>query len=321
MAYTLFAKTEIASYTDVAALLCVAREDNASSAFWKYQLYGNLCWEYKTNTLYHCGKYDHFSYMEFENEDRIVLEKLPGDISYNKVKDYLDRGFFVMLPINTMLLGYTDIPFKHNVFVTGHENDEFFVFDFWAPSFTWKYERIECKRLFESIDFTNDETVQMIYAFKYNESILGNYDEMPDWGELKKVYTEIWNSSRNRYYDNQKNAYGYVAYQAMCEHLKSINKLTLTDCQNIHVILDHLQFTQNNLKKIFGDRQIIVELISEYNELINHANKLRTTAYRYYISQKDIGKKRDLLLEEVTKIGEAERTQLKHMITVNLGHL
>ena len=71
MAYILFSKTEIASYTDVAALFCVVQENSMASLFWKYQLYGNLCFEYKTNTLYHCGKYDHFSYMEFENEDRI----------------------------------------------------------------------------------------------------------------------------------------------------------------------------------------------------------------------------------------------------------
>lgn len=319
MAYTLFAKTEIASYTDVAALLCVVREDNAASTFWKYQLYGNLCWEYKTNTLYHCGKYDHFSYMEFENEDRIILKKLPRDTSYDEVKYYLDKGFFVLLPINTKTLGYTDAPYKHNVFVTGYENDEFIVFDFWTPSFTWRYERVDCKRLFESIDFTNDETVQMIYAFKYNEETLGKHDEVPDWEGLKNVYTKIWSSSLNGYYDNQKNAYGFAAYQIMCEHLKSIDKLTLTDSQNIHVILDHLQFTQNNLNKLFGGSQIIVDLISKYDELIICINRIRTKAYMYYISQRDIGKIRSFLVEEINNIRVTEQTQFGHIIAVNGG--
>ena len=319
MAYTLFAKTEIASYTDVAALFCVVQEDNAASTFWKYQLYGNLCWEYKTDTLYHCGKYDHFSYMEFENEDRIILEKLPRDTSYGEVKDFLDKGFFVLLPINTKTLGYTNVSYKHNVFVTGYENDEFIVFDFWTPSFTWKYERVECKRLFESIDFTNDETVQMIYAFKYNEDIHEKYDEIPDWKELKNVYSKIWNRSLNEYYDNKKNAYGSAVYQTLCEHLKSIDKLTLTDSQNMHVILDHLQFTQNNLNKLFGRSQIIVDLISKYDELINRANRMRTTAYKYYISQRDIGKIRDRLVREITNIGETEQTQFGYIIASNRG--
>lgn len=319
MAYSLFAKTEIASYTDVAALLCVVQENNAASVFWKYQLYGNLCWEYRTNTMYHCGKYNHFSYMEFENEDRIVLKKLPADTSYDEVKDYLDSGFFVLLPINTKTLGYTTVPYKHNVFVTGYENDEFIVFDFWTPSFTWKYEKVNCKRLFESIDFTNDETVQMIYAFKYNEDIRGKYYEAPEWKEFKKTYTKIWNINLNGYYDNQKSVYGSAAYQALCEHLKSIDKFTLTDSQNIHIILDHLQFTQNTLNKLFGDNPIVMDVISKYDELINHANRIRTAAYKYYISQRDIGKIRDLLVEEITNIKETEQTQLAHIIAGNGG--
>lgn len=317
MTYTLFSKTEIASYTDVAALFCVTPEDNVASVFWKYQLYGNLCWKYKTNTLYHCGKYDHLSYMEFENEDRIVLEKLPRDTSYNEVKNYLDAGFFMLLPINTKALGYTDVPYKHNVFVTGYENNEFIVFDFWTPSFTWKYERVDCNRLFKSIDFTNDETVQMIYAFKYNEDIREKYDAAPNWKELKSVYTKIWNRSLNGYCNNQKDAYGSAAYQALCEHLKSIDKLTLTDGQNMHVILDHLQFTQNTLNKLFGGSQIIVNLVSKYDELINRAKRMRTAAYKYYVSQKDIEKVCGYFVEEITNIRETEQIQLGHIIATN----
>lgn len=319
MAYTLFAKTEIASYTDVAALFCVAQEDSADSAFWKYKLYGNLCWEYKTYTLYHCGKYDHFSYLEFENEDRIILKKLPRYTSYNEVKDYLDKGFFVLLPINTKTLGYTDVPYKHNVFVTGYENDEFIVFDFWTPSFTWKYEKVGCKQLFKSIDFTNDETVQMIYVFKYNEGIRGKCDVALDWEELKNVYTQIWNTILNENYDNQKNAYGIVTYQALCRHLKSIDKFTLTDSQNIHVILDHLQFTQNSLNKLFGNSQVIVDLVSKYNKLINCVKRMRIIAYKYYISQRDIGKIRNLLVEEINNIGKTEQAQIGHIIAANGG--
>lgn len=319
MAYTLFDKTEIASYTDVAALFCVAQEDNEISVFWKYQLYGNICWEYRTCTLYHCGKYDHFSYLEFENEDRINLKKLPRCISYNEVKDYLDKGFFVLLPINTKTLGYTNVSYKHNVFIAGYENDEFIVFDFWTPSFTWKYERVDCKRLFKSIDFTNKETVQMIYVFKYNEDIRGKYVVAPDWKELKNVYTQIWNSNQNEHYDNQKNAYGIVAYQALCEHLKSIEKFTLTDSQNIHVIFDHLQFTKNSLNKLFRNNKIIMNLITEYDKLISRVKRLRTVAYKYYISQRAIGKIRNFLVEEINNIEEIERIQLGHIIAANGG--
>lgn len=317
MAYTLFAKTEIASYTDVAALFCIVQEDDASSTFWKYQLYGNLSWEYKTNTMYHCGKYDHSSYMEFENEDRIDLHKLPNNTSYDKVKEYLDKGFFVLLPINIKMLGYTDFPYKHNVFITGYENDDFIVFDFWTPSFTWKYKRVDCKRLFESIDFSNDETVQKIYVFKYNDCVRKKYEKVPNWEELKFVYSHMWNSSQNHYYDNQKNAYGSEAYQALCEHLSAIDKFTLTDSQNIHVILDHLQFTKNNLKKLFGGHQIIIDLNSEYDELVKCANRMRITAYKYYITQKDIDKICTLFVEEITKIRKVEQKYCRYLIMEN----
>jgi len=314
MSYTLFPKTEIASYTDVAALFCVVPEDNTDSMFWKYQLYGNLSWDKKTNTMYHCGKYSHFSYMELENEDRIVLKKLSCSTHYNKIKDYIDKGFFVLLPINTQTLGYTDDPYIHNVFVTGYENDKFIVFDFWTTSFTWKYEKVGCKCLFDSIDFSNNETVQMIYAFKYNESYRRKHKNIPEWEELKKIYTKEWNPNLNKHYDTQKNEYGFAVYQAMCEHLNAIDKFTLTDGQNMHVILDHLQFTQNTLDKLFGDNQIITDLISKYGELIHRVKKMRTIAYKYYISQKDIGKIRDLIVEEIIKIRETEKAQVGRII-------
>ena len=317
MAYTLFDKTEIASYTDVAALLCVAKDYNEADLFWKYQLYGNLCWNYKNNALYHCGKYAHFTYMEFENEDRIDLKKLPQDTSCNQVKYYFDQGYLLLLPINTKALGYTNVPYKHNVFVTGYENDDFIVFDFWTPSFTWKHERVNCKRLFESIDFTNDETVQMIYAFKYNVKLLEKYDEIPDWTGLKEIYDKMWNTSCNMFYDNQKNAYGRAAYQALCEHLKLIDKLTLTDSQNMHIIYDHLRFTKNNLNKLFGDGLISMEFISVYDELIKCANRIRTITYIYYISQRNISKIRNFLVEEITNIGDTERIQIKHIMVKN----
>ena len=166
MAYTLFEKTEIASYTDVSALLCVAGGDSPKDILWKFSLYGKLCWEKENAVLFHCGKYDHFSYKEFEEPDRLELHKLPQDTGCDTVKEYIDRGFFILLPINTKTLGYTETPYKHNVFVTGYDEDKFMVYDYWTPGFTWRYEKVNCVRLLESMDFTNPETVQRIYAFK-----------------------------------------------------------------------------------------------------------------------------------------------------------
>ena len=314
MAYTLFGKTEIASYTDVAALFCVVQEDSEASVFWKYQLYGNLCWEYKTNTLYHCGKYDHLSYVEFENEDRITLVKLPKNITCNELKKYFDKGFFVLLPINTRILGYTNASYIHNVFVTGYQENEFIVYDFWTPSFTWKYERIDCKILFESVDFTNNETVQMIYAFKYNDEACQKYNDKPNLRDLNVLYTKIWDCNFNKYYNNYRNAYGYEAYRAMCEHIKSIDIPTLTDSQNIHIILDHLQFTKKSLNELIGERQIILELNAKFEELIDHTIRIRAAFYKYYISKRDIGKIRDVLIEEVNNIAETEKMLLGRII-------
>lgn len=68
-------------------------------------------------------------------------------------------------------LGYTEIEFKHNVFITGYDEDKFIVFDYWTPGFTWRYESLEYERIMSSIDFSNPETVQMIYAFRKNTGI------------------------------------------------------------------------------------------------------------------------------------------------------
>lgn len=168
MAYDLFDKTQIASYTDISALFCVVNKDDDLEIFWKYALYGNMCWEKVTGTLYLCGKYDHFTYFDFEKEDRIELIKLPQDTGSEKVKEYLDKGYYVLLPNNTKTLGYTEFPFCHNVFLTGYEGDEYIVFDYWTPEFTWKYERVDCDRFFGAVDFLNHETVPSIYVFKYN---------------------------------------------------------------------------------------------------------------------------------------------------------
>ncbi len=319
MAYMHFTKTEIASYTDVAALLCVTQNTDFSTALWKYQLYGNLCWEYKTNTLYHCGKYEHFSYREFEYEDRIILHKLPKNSSYIEIKKYIDKGFFVMFPINTKTLGHTEREFKHNVFVTGYEDDDFIVYDFWAPHFNWKYMKVDCKHLFESVDFSNDETVQSFYVFKYNESYLSEDIFVPDLEQLRSLFTIIWHDTKNEQYDNQKNAHGVSAYRAMYDYFCSVDRLAIADCQNFHVLFDHLNFTENCLNRLFGENALIREVVSVYKDLVKRAYRMRMLVYKHYIAKKDMTDIRVFVSEEVRSIGEIEQMQRRRLVASNGG--
>lgn len=314
MACTYFDKPIIASYTDSAALLCVIQRYSISSLLWKYQLYGNLCWEHKTHTLYHCGKYDHLSYREFESESRILLHKLPKQTSYIEIKEYMDEGFYVLVPINTKLLGLTDWPFKHNVFLTGYENDSFIVYDFWLPGFTWKCKKIDCKVLFQSIDFTNVDTVQSFYVFKENKATVFDGTHKVDFKELRTLFTTTWNAARNEQYDIEKCAYGTSAYQAMCDYLTLSSTFYLADSQNFHVLYDHLNFTQHCLSVLFDEEPLVQSAIATYNDLINRANRLRTIAYKFYITKRNIGSMRELLVEEVRTIGEIEQKTINCLI-------
>ncbi len=304
MTYVLFEKTQIASYTDVSALFCVVNKEDSSEIFWKYGLYGNLCWENGTSTLYLCGKYDHFTYFEFEKEDRIELIKFPQNTGRKKLEEYLDKGYFVMLPINTKNLGYTDVPYRHNVFLTGYERNEYIVFDYWTPGFNWKHERVDCDKLLEAVDFSNHETVQMIYVFKYNAEYEAN-EPTPQVSQIENIYGKLWKN--NPEYDYLNNVYGINIYDAMAQHIQSIDKMGLIDCQNLHVLMDHLQFTSSVLARLFSEVTGFPEIVARFDELITRANGLRNTAYKYYMTQRDIGGKRERILEELLTIRDIEQ--------------
>lgn len=310
MAYVLFEKTQIASYTDISALFCVANREDSSEILWKYGLYGNLCWEKETNTLYHCGKYDHFTYFEFEKEDRIELIKLPQHTGRRKLEKYLDKGYFVMLPINTKKLGYTDAPYRHNVFLTGYDGNEYIVFDYWMPVFNWKYERVDCVKLLDAVDFSNHETVQMIYVIKYNAEYKTK-EQAPQVSQIENIYGKLWGN--NLEYDYLNNVYGKNIYDAMAQHIQSIDIIGLTDCQNLHVLMDHLQFTSSVLKRLFPEVIGFSNIVARLDELVKRANGLRNTAYKYYITQRDIGGKRERFIEELLTICDTEQ-QLKDSI-------
>ncbi len=311
MAPMYFEKTEIASYTDVSALLCVAGEGGSADLFWKYQLYGNLCWERENHVLYHCGKYDHFSYKEFENEDRIALIKLPQDTSNAEIKKYMDQGYYALFPINTKLLGHTELPFKHNVFVTGYEAGSFIVYDYWAPYFTWKYIKVEENRLFESIDFTNPETVQEFYVFKLNEKRIPDNGFEADLGRLKELYTVMWKD--NDCYDREKNVYGIDAYKAMGDYVASLERFGVTDFQNFHVLYDHLNFHYFCLNHLFGGTVLGQAVILPYRDLAGRAYKLRLFVYKYHMTRKSIEKVREFLLGELDYLRAGETMLIRRL--------
>ena len=315
MAYKLFEKTQIASYTDISALMCVIDDEGPDDQFWKYSLYGNLCWEKNTATLYHCGKYDHFSYKEYENENRIILEKLPQSTGDGVIKSYLDNGFYILLPINTKTLGYTEIEFKHNVFITGYDEDKFIVFDYWTPGFTWRYESLEYERIMSSIDFSNPETVQMIYAFRKNTDMPQKEHEIAI-SDVTELYSKQW--SDNPQYDCSMNIYGTDVYAAMAERIKETDKLRLIDCQNFHVLWDHLQFTKNTYQRLFATLDITAELMSKLDEMIFKANAIRNTAYKYYVAGRCIDRKRDFFVEELNELFVQEKS-LREKITEVAG--
>ena len=309
-----FDKPIIASYTEIAALLCVVRNISPATTLWKYQLYSNLCWEHKSHVLYICGKYDHFSYREFEDERRILLHKLPKQTLCSEIKEYIDKGFFALVPINTKLLGITDHPFKHNVFLAGYENDGFVVYDFWPPSFTWKCKKIDGKALFQSIDFTNSDTVQSFYVFKENKISSVDDSLHIDIKELHSLFFAHREVTKNEQYDTERSAYGFSAYSSLCDYLASLRALSLTDCQNFHVLYDHLNFTQHCLRVLFGEFPPIQSVLLVYANLISCANRLRMLAYKHYISKKDIGNLQALMVDQVRTIGETEQTVINHLI-------
>ena len=296
---------EIASYTDITALLSVIQDNTVESTYWKYKLYGNISWEYGTNTMYHCGKYEHFSYKEFEDE-RIILHKLPQDSSIEEIKDYLDKQYLVLCPINTKTLGHTALEFRHNVLITGYGENGFVVYDFWAPSFNWKFLEIEEKKLFGCIDFSNDETVQSFYVFMKNEQYEGKAVKL-SIEKLSRIYINDWNIEKNGQYDIEKNAYADSAYEQMCNHLNTITRFTISDCQNLHVIYDHFIFSHNCLKHLFGDNEEIQELINIYDELTKRALKVRKRAFKYYVAKKNIESIREEIIEEILDMCSIER--------------
>ena len=304
MAFVLFEKTEIASYTDISALLCVMKSNSSEDILWKYQLYGNLCWEKHSHILYNCGKYDHFSYKEFEDEKRIVLEKLPQNSNWDVVKDYIDNGFYILLPINTLTLGYTDVPFKHNVFITGYEEELIAVYDYWTPKFMWKYELIERKNLFNSIDFSNPDTVQRIYAFKKNADYKSSGSNV-DIFQLSDTYLKLW--SLNCFYNKDKSIYGDNIYVVMAEYIRNLDEFKLTDCQNMHIVLEHLRFTKNTFEQLYNDNSVICECVSELNDLVLEVERLRNAVYKYYLSHRKFTNENEFFYNKIINIGNHER--------------
>jgi hypothetical protein len=313
MANARFDRPIIASYTEIAALLCVIWDGSPASIMLGYQLYGNLCWERKSNVLYLCGKYDHFSYREFEEEGIVLLHKLPKKTTRDEVMRWIDQGFYTLMPINTKHLGITEHPFKHNVFLAGHEGDAFTVYDFWPPSFTWKGRQMDGYALFESVDFTNPDTVQSFYLFKKNEAFSSTIHPRVDFDELRTSLSSYWVREPSEAYDVGRSAYGPCAYSALCEYLALAQTLSLTDCQNMHVLYDHLTFTRHCLSALFADHPSVQRVLSLYADLVSHANKLRTFAYKHYIAQKEMDGARALMVDQIHAIGENERTAISHM--------
>lgn len=308
-----FEKPIIASYTEIAALLCVVQDKSSDCILWKYILYGNLCWDNKTNILYFCGKYNHYTYKEFEEEDRICLCKLPKKTSCDELKIWIDRGYYVIAPINTQLLEITEYPYRHNVFITGYEDDEFIVYDFWSPGFQWKFKRIDGKKLFQSIDFSNIDTVQAFYVFKENEAVCSN-NGCRNSKELYKLLSTNLERRENECYDNERFTYGLAAYSSLCDYLALLNKFSLTDCQNFHVLYDHLNFTHQCFETLFGDLDCVQSVIDIYTDLVSQVNKLRTIAYKQYIAKKDIGNQRDMVLRQICTIAKNEKRAIEHLI-------
>lgn len=302
-------KPIIASYTEIAAMLCVIQNNSYSTMMWQYELYSNLCWEMQSNVLYHCGKYDHYSYMEFEDENRIILYKLPKQASCEELKEYMDKDFSILLPINTKILGITNSPYKHNVFIVGYEDENFFVYDFWSPSFVWKCKSINCNELFLSIDFTNSETVQSFYLFKENTQFYSKMDEDMNVN-IKSLHSTLLvnlNKEKNKNYNYKNAVYGLDVYSTLCNYMDSINTFNLVDCQNFHVLLDHLSFNKYCFQVLLKNNLYIQNLLKIYDDLIDKIVKIRTYAYKYYVSKRDISKIRNMIIEHLQYICENER--------------
>lgn len=299
-------KPLIASYTEIAALLCVVQNNSYPAMMWKYELYSNICWEIKSNVLYHCGKFDHYTYAEFEDGDRIILHKLPRHISCDDLKKYIDKGFCALLPINTKMLGITNHPYRHNVFIAGYESDNFYVYDFWAPNFTWKCKSINCNELFQSVDFSNSQTVQSFYVFRENPE----YSWTDECLSARRIGSNLLvnlGKVKNRNYDYESNAYGFDVYSLLCDRISSIAAFNLTDCQNFQIILNHLKFNKHCLRILLNDNRQAMDILNRYDNFIKKIMKIRTYAYKHYITQRDISKIRNMIIEHLQYICENEK--------------
>jgi len=215
---------------------------------------------------------------------------------------------------HTKLLGITDHPFKHIVFLGGYEGDNFIVYDFWPPNFTWKFKKIDGRVLFQSVDFTNNDTVQSFYVFKENKAFPYIDNPSIDFNVLRAQLSANQEGAKNEQYDTDRFAYGLSVYSHLCCHLTSLNVFCLADCQNFHVLFEHFSFTQHCLSALFGDFPLVQNALSIYADLVSRANRLRTIVYKHYIAKRDIGDLRTLVLDQVHAMGEIERMAIYRLI-------
>lgn len=307
----LIENTDVLSYTHISAVFCAMYGLGSIADFWKYQMYGNLCYVHDTNTMHHCGKYAPLSYLDFEEKEWIILRKLPQNTSCEKLKNYLNQNYLLLLPINTKLLGCTERAYIHNVLIVGYENDGFLVYDFWAPHLVWMRKKVCCQILFSSIDFSNAETVQMVYAFKCND--IREY-KRPTLTELQETYQTVWVSRDSDSYQQRSNAYGFDAYITFCEHLKQLDEFSLQDCQNLHVIYDHLRFSRDSLTSLFSHIPAVKDWIIQHNSLIDSVNKIRLTAYKYYLTCRKAGALCNDFAKEICMIAQEEGQQIRKIV-------
>ena len=291
---------------EISALLLVSK-NNANVLKWMAYNLLSLSWTNEEHALRLCnGKTDNYLSL-LCSCPYICVKKY--DLTNNNEKElftYLDKGYGVLLPVNTQLLGITSKAFYHNVFLFGYRNTEIQVFDFWPPQFRWEPRFWEYAIITEAVNrnLNHDSTAY----------VLNNRIDAADDFKLDLLLWDVWiKNYLNEAYDlSSDTVFGVKIYDCLCQYVMDLKEIYFLDHTIFHNLCEHfkiMDFMFSMMEETLALHTVNVQ--EAIRELTSKAMCVRNLSMKYWRQQAKINNDwRHILTDKILQIKQDEMSLL-----------
>lgn len=201
-------------------------------------------------------------------------------ITSTKIISMLDNHYGIILPINTKLLGISEKPFYHNVFLYGSCDGKINVYDFWAPTFKWGDKLFQPESIVNAIS-KNSMLDRSAYSIKIKTELFDSKYT------LLSLYRVIENYLANNSKNNQSNAiYGIDVYDCICKYIMELKEIYYLDHTIFHNLGEHFEVIRLSLTLIEEYKHLYTYNIKkEIDELKQLSYFVKTLSMKYWRQQ------------------------------------